>query len=54
MESEYNEDPDKRDYLVSNFKIESTGWKPHFSIDDGIKELIKLYSHMSVNPNNNL
>ena len=26
MESEYNEDPDKRDYLVdSNFKIESTG-----------------------------
>tara|TARA_B100001250_G_C19772804_1_gene778034 strand:- start:671 stop:1609 length:939 start_codon:yes stop_codon:yes gene_type:complete len=54
MESEYNEDPDKRDYIVSNNKIESTGWKPHFSIDDGIEELLKLYSYMSVNPNNNL
>lgn len=41
--SDYYEDPDKRDYIVSNKKIESTNWKPKFSLDMGIKELIKTY-----------
>jgi nucleoside-diphosphate-sugar epimerase len=54
FESEIAEDPDKRDYIVSNEKIESTGWKPSFSIDDGIKELIKAYSYLKINPYNNL
>jgi nucleoside-diphosphate-sugar epimerase len=41
--SDFYEDPDKRDYIVSNKKIESTGWNPNYSVDDGIKELIKAY-----------
>ena len=41
--SNYYEDPDKRDYVVSNEKIEKIGWKPIFTLDDGIKELIQSY-----------
>ena len=41
--SNYYEDPDKRDYIVSNKKIEEAGWKPIFTLDDGIKELIQSY-----------
>jgi len=41
--SDYYEDPDKRDYIVSNEKIEATGWRPRYSIDDGIVELINTY-----------
>ena len=44
MESEIGQDPDKRDYIVSNEKIEKTGFKPHYTIDMGIKELVKAYS----------
>ena len=41
--SDYFEDPDKRNYVVSNEKIEATGWKPQYSLDDGISELIQAY-----------
>ena len=44
------EDPDKRDYLVSNDKIESLGWVPDYSLDDGIVELLKGYQILR--PNN--
>ena len=42
-ESEYYEDPDKRNYIVSNEKIESLGWKSNYSLDEGIEELIDGY-----------
>lgn len=37
-------DPDKRDYVVSNAKIEATGWRPERTLDDGIEELIRGYA----------
>jgi nucleoside-diphosphate-sugar epimerase len=40
---DYYEDPDKRNYIVSNYKIESTGWKPKWTVDMGIEELIQAY-----------
>ena len=42
-ESQIGEDPDKRNYIVCNKRIESTGWKPAYSLDDGIVELMKTY-----------
>jgi|TARA_R110000744_G_scaffold6517_4_gene22757 nucleoside-diphosphate-sugar epimerase len=42
--SDYYSDPDKRDYIVSNQKIESAGWTAEHSLDDGIIELIKTYT----------
>lgn len=41
--SDIGEDPDKRDYMVSNEKIERSGYVPSFDLDRGIEELMKAY-----------
>lgn len=43
IEAKIGEDPDKRDYIVSNAKIEATGFKPDHSLQQSITELIKGY-----------
>ncbi len=43
VESEIGQDPDKRNYIVSNEKIEATGFRPAVSLDQGIAELIRGY-----------
>ena len=41
LEAPVGKDPDKRDYIVSNSRIEATGYRPVYGLDDGIRELIK-------------
>jgi nucleoside-diphosphate-sugar epimerase len=43
MASDLREDPDKRNYIISNEKIEKTGFRTKVSLDAGIQELIKGY-----------
>lgn len=43
LDAAIGEDPDKRNYIVSNVKLEATGWRPQYSLDDGIRELVKGY-----------
>jgi nucleoside-diphosphate-sugar epimerase len=43
IDEQIGKDPDQRNYIVSNEKIESTGFSTEFSLDRGIEELIKGY-----------
>ncbi len=47
ISSEIGKDPDKRNYIVSNEKIEKAGFRAKRSLDLGIKELIKYYSFIT-------
>jgi nucleoside-diphosphate-sugar epimerase len=54
VEAKVGEDPDKRDYMVSNEKIETTGFIPLSSIQEGIAELIKGYTIIRRNQYSNV
>lgn len=41
--SEVGEDPDKRNYIISNKRIEATGFLPKHPLPQGIQELIKCF-----------
>ncbi len=43
VEAPIGEDPDKRDYIVSNAKIERAGFRPRVTLAEGIAELLKGY-----------
>jgi nucleoside-diphosphate-sugar epimerase len=43
IENDFKQDFDQRNYMVSNLKLESQGWVPTFTLEDGIQELIKGY-----------
>lgn len=43
IDAPIGKDPDQRNYVVSNAKIEATGFSPKFSLDAGILELVKGY-----------
>ena len=43
MEAAVGKDPDQRNYIVSNAKLESTGYQPAYRLPWGIGELIKAY-----------
>jgi nucleoside-diphosphate-sugar epimerase len=43
VENNFKQDFDQRNYMVSNLKLESKGWSPIFTLENGIQELIKGY-----------
>ena len=53
-ESKIGEDPDKRDYIVSNAKIEAAGFKARHSLQEGIAELRKAYQILPGSPYGNV
>jgi nucleoside-diphosphate-sugar epimerase len=44
LDAPIGKDPDQRNYIVSNAKIEATGFNTSMSLDAGIEELIKGYT----------
>ena len=54
IEAEIGEDPDKRNYIVSNQKITKTGFTPQITLEEGIAELIKGYQIIRKNQYSNV
>ena len=51
VQNEFKKDYDQRNYMVSNMKLESRGWKAEYTLDDGIEELIKGYTLINKHKN---
>lgn len=54
VEAAYGTDPDARDYVVSEAKIEATGYHPAVSLDQGIAELLKGYRMLALTQHRNI
>jgi nucleoside-diphosphate-sugar epimerase len=54
IDEQIAKDPDQRNYIVSNDKIESTGFSTKFSLDRGIQELINGYKMIKNNKYGNV
>lgn len=54
MEAPIGKDPDQRNYVVSNAKIEATGYMPQVSIQRAIAELVKAYQIVRRNQHSNV
>jgi nucleoside-diphosphate-sugar epimerase len=54
VEAPIGEDPDKRDYMVSNARLASTGFKTEWPLERGIRELIKGYTILRSRPYSNV
>lgn len=52
--NEIKKDPDQRNYIVSNKKLEKTGFKAKYSLQDGISELINGYKCMKYKKHSNI
>jgi nucleoside-diphosphate-sugar epimerase len=50
-QDEFKQDFDKRNYIVSNAKLEGLGWRPMYDLDYGIRQLIQAYQ-MTIPYNN--
>ena len=53
LEAPVGKDPDQRDYIISNEKVEKTGYRTRRSLDDGIRELIRVYQVLRSSPYGN-
>ena len=54
MEAPVGKDPDQRNYIVSNAKLEATGYRPQVSIQRAIAELIRGYQIIRRNQHANV
>lgn len=52
--SEVGKDPDQRNYIVSNEKIETAGFRPCYTLDWGIEELIRAFTFLKDSVYDNL
>jgi nucleoside-diphosphate-sugar epimerase len=48
FEEDLQKDPDQRNYIVSNKKIEALGFLPKISLEEGIDELLKGYEMLKI------
>ena len=54
VEAPIGEDPDKRDYIVSNQRLLATGFQTEWGLDRGIRELVKGYTILRNNRYSNV